>query len=185
MIKEILKDAEERMNKTIHTLETDLSKLRAGRAHPSLLDDIKVPYFGTDTPLSQLASVTVEGPLMLVVKPWEKQLASTIAKAIGASDLGLNPSASSDVIRVPLPPLSEERRRELGKKVKGECEESKISVRNIRRDANSDFKNLLKEKDISEDDAKNAEDMVQKLTDKAVIKIDQMFEQKQKDLLVM
>lgn len=185
MIQDILKDTETRMNKSIHSLGEDLSKLRAGRAHPSLLDDIKVPYYGVDTPLSQVASVVVESSLMLLVKPWEKQLSSTIEKAIRISDLGLNPSSSGDSIRVPLPPLSEERRNELVKKVKAECENSKIALRNIRRDANSTLKDLLKEKEISEDDLKSAEEMIQKLTDKSVIKIDQLFEQKQKDLFVI
>lgn len=185
MIKEILKDAELRMNKTIHSLEESLIKLRAGRAHPSLLDDIKVPYYGVDTPLSQVASVVVESSLMLTVKPWEKQLLSTIEKAIRISDLGLNPSSSGDVIRVPLPPLSEERRMELVKKLKNECEASKVALRNIRRDANNHLKDLLKEKQVSEDEVKSAEDIIQKITDKSVVTIDRLFEQKQKDLFVI
>ena len=185
MSKEILKDAELRMNKTILGLEEDLMKLRAGRAHPSLLDDIMVPYYGVNTPLSQVATVVVESSLMLIVKPWEKQLVTTIEKAIRISDLGLNPSSSGDAIRVPLPPLSEERRTELVKKVKHECEGAKIAVRNIRRDANSHLKDLLKDKQISEDEVKLLEEAIQKVTDKSVAKIDSLFEQKQKDLFVI
>lgn len=185
MSKEILQDTQLRMDKTIHSLEENLKNFRAGRAQPSLLDKIMVSYYGTNTPLSQVASIVVESALMLTVKPWEKHLTSTIEKAIRTSDLGLNPATSGDIIRVPLPPLSEERRKELTKKVKSECDDAKIAIRNIRRDANSHIKDLLKDKKMSEDDAKNAEEVIQKITDKFITHIDHIFEHKQKDLLVI
>ncbi len=185
MIKDIQKDAESRMNKSINALEDDLAKLRAGRAHPSLLDPIMVSYYGTPTPLSQVASVSVEGALMLSVKPWEKGLTQDIEKAIRTSDLGLNPASAGDVIRVPLPPLSEERRKELIKHVKSEGEQAKVAIRNIRRDANSSVKDLLKEKEISEDEERKSEDVIQKMTDRFVKKIDEILAVKEKDLLAI
>lgn len=183
MIDDIQKDAKARMQKSIHALEDELSKLRAGRAHPSLIESIMVTYYGNDTPLSQVATIGVEGALMLTVKPWEKHLVPDIEKAIRSSDLGLNPATSGDLIRVPLPPLSEERRRELIKRVKQEGEGAKVAVRNIRRDANSNVKELLKAKDISEDDERRAEDLIQKLTDQFVHQIDEILGRKEKDLL--
>lgn len=185
MSKEILQDTQIRMDKTIHALEENLKKFRAGRAHPSFLDKIMVSYYGNNTPLSQIASIGVESALMLTVKPWEKQLTSTIEKAIRTCDLGLNPATSGDVIRVPLPPLSEERRKELSKKVKTECDDAKVAIRNIRRDANGDVKNALKDKKMSEDDAKSTEEAIQKITDKSITQIDTIFEHKQKDLLAI
>jgi len=146
VINRIQKEAKERMSKSIHALEEALSRRRTGRAHPNLLENIMVSYYGQDTPLSQLAAIHVESALMLAVKPWEKRLVPEIEKAIRASDLGLNPSTAGDVIRVPLPPLSEERRKELIKQVKGECEEAKVAIRNIRRDSNQQIKELLKAK---------------------------------------
>ncbi|HKY69340.1 MAG TPA: ribosome recycling factor, partial [Gammaproteobacteria bacterium] len=163
--------------------EEDLAKVRAGRAHPSLLDNVVVPYYGNDTPLNQLASVGVEGALMLTVKPWEKQLVAVVEKAIRSSDLGLNPSTSGDTIRVPLPPLSEERRRELIKHVRSEGEAAKVAVRNIRRDANHHIKVLLKDKKISEDEERLMQDKIQKFTDQHISKIEALLDHKEKDLL--
>lgn len=183
MINDIQKDAKARMLKSIRALEDELSKLRAGRAHPSLLDGVMVPYYGTPTPLTQVASVGVESALMLTVKPFEKRIVPDIEKAIRAADLGLNPATSGDVIRVPLPPLSEERRRELIKKVKAEGENAKVAVRNIRRDSNQHIKDLLKSKSISEDDQRKAEDAMQKLTDSHIHQIEEMLIKREKDLL--
>jgi len=184
MIKEILQDTQTRMDKTIHSLGETLKAYRAGRAHAGLLDKVMVSYHGVDTPLVQIASVTVENALMLSVKPWgEKSLVSTIEKAIRTCGLDLNPAASGDVIRVPIPPLSEERRKDLVKKVKAECDNAKVAIRNIRRDANDDIKKALKDKTISEDEANSAEASIQKITDKSIANIDQSFEHKNKDLL--
>lgn len=183
MINDIQKDAQQRMSKTLRTLEDELGKLRAGRAHSSLLDTIQVDYYGNPTPLSQVASIGVEGALMLTVKPWEKNMVGPIEKAIRSSDLGLNPATTGELIRVPLPPLSEERRKELIKHVRNEGEQTKVAIRNIRRDANSSIKELLKSKDISEDDERRGEEHIQKLTDKFVQEVDVILEKKEKDLL--
>ncbi len=183
MLDDIKKDAQTRMEKSIHALEDELAKLRAGRANPALLDSVMVSYYGSDTPLSQVATVGIEGALMLTVKPWEKHMVPDIEKAIRSSDLGLNPATSGDVIRVPLPPLSEERRKELIKRVKQEGEHAKVAVRNIRRDANSTAKDLLKEKEISEDQERKSEDIIQKLTDSFVSRIEEVLARKEKDLL--
>lgn len=183
MVNDIQQDTRKRMTKSTDTLIEDLAKLRAGRAHPSLLDNIMVEYYGTPTPLNQVAAVTVEGALMLSVKPWEKPLIPHIEKAIRTSDLGLNPATSSDVIRVPLPPLSEERRKELIKKVKSEGEQTKVAIRNIRRDANKQFEELEKGKTISEDEKRRAEDTVQKLTDEYVRKVEEILQKKEKELM--
>ena len=183
MINDIQKDAKTRMMKSIKTLEDNLAKLRAGRAHPSILDNVMVVYYGNETPLRQVATVGVEGALMLTVKPFEKKMVPEIEKAIRIADLGLNPATSGDVIRVPLPPLSEERRKELIKKVKGEGEDAKVAVRNIRRDCNQDIKELLKDKDISEDDQRRGEEAIQKLTDSFINQIDDLLAKKEKDLL--
>lgn len=185
MLKDIQQDAKNRMAKSIKTLEDEVSKLRAGRANPSLLESIIVSYYGNDTPLQQLAAIHVESALMLSVKPWEKKMVPDIEKAIRAADLGLNPATSGDVIRVPLPPLSEERRRELIKKVKGFCEDAKVAIRNIRRDSNQQIKDLLKSKDISEDDSRRSEEMMQKLTDQFIHQVDDIATKKEKDLLAM
>lgn len=185
MIETQKKDVELRMQKSIHALEEELAKLRAGRAHPSLLDNIVVSYYGNDTALSSVASIGVEGALMLTVKPWEKQLVQPIEKAIRISGLGLNPAVSGDVIRVPLPPLSEERRKELIKRVKTEGESAKVAIRNIRRDANNHLKDLLKDKKVTEDEVKRAEDVIQKMTDKYVHEVDQALMRKEKDLMVI
>lgn len=183
MIDEILSDAETRMGKSVDSLRTELTKIRTGRAHPSLLDQIKVDYYGTDTAINQVANVTVEDSRTLAVAPWEKQMVAVVEKAIINSGLGLNPSTAGNLIRIPMPPLTEERRRELVKVVKGEGENAKIAIRNIRRDANSDFKDLLKEKDISEDESRQAEDTIQKHTNKFVTSVDEVIAVKEKELM--
>ncbi len=183
MIEEILADAEMRMGKSVDSLRTELTKIRTGRAHPSLLDQIVVDYYGTDTPINQVANVTVEDSRTLAVAPWEKQMVAVVEKAIINSGLGLNPSTAGNLIRIPMPPLTEERRRELVKVVKSEGENTKIAIRNIRRDANSDFKDLLKAKDISEDECHDAEDSVQKHTDRYVASVDEVIAVKEKELM--
>ncbi len=183
MIDEILGDAETRMGKSVDSLRTELTKIRTGRAHPSLLDQIKVDYYGTDTAINQVANVTVEDSRTLAVAPWEKQMVAVVEKAIINSGLGLNPSTAGNLIRIPMPPLTEERRLELVKVVKGEGENAKIAIRNIRRDANSDFKDLLKEKDISEDESRQAEDTIQKHTNKFVTSVDEVIAVKEKELM--
>jgi ribosome recycling factor len=183
MIDEILADAETRMGKSVDALRSELVKIRTGRAHPSLLDQIVVDYYGTDTPINQVANVTVEDSRTLAVAPWEKQMVAVVEKAIMNSGLGLNPSTAGNLIRIPMPPLTEERRRELVKVVKNDGESAKVAIRNIRRDANSDFKDLLKEKDISEDECHQAEDSVQKHTDKYVTSIDEVIAVKEKELM--
>ena len=183
MIDEILTDAETRMGKSVDSLRAELTKIRTGRAHPSLLDQIMVDYYGTDTPIKQVANVTVEDSRTLAVAPWEKQMVAVVEKAIINSGLGLNPATSGNLIRIPMPPLTEERRRELVKVVKGEGENAKIAIRNIRRDANSDFKDLLKEKEISEDECRQSEDSVQKHTDKYVTSVDEVIAVKEKELM--
>ena len=183
MIDDIKKDAEIRMGKSIDSLKSDLTKLRTGRAHTSLLDHITVDYYGVETPLNQVATVTVAEARMLSVTPWEKNMVPAVEKAIISSDLGLNPATSGTVIRVPLPPLTEERRKDMIKVVRQEGENAKIAIRNIRRDANGDFKDLLKEKEITEDEEHQAEDAIQKLTDKYVAEVDKLLEAKEKDLM--
>ena len=183
MIDEIIQDAETRMGKSIDSLHTELAKIRTGRAHPSILDQVKVDYYGTETPLSQVANINIEDSRTLAVTPWEKPMVAAIEKAIMGSGLGLNPMSAGTVIRIPLPPLTEERRRDLVKLVKHEAENSRIAIRNIRRDANSDFKDLLKEKEISEDLSHQAEDSVQKLTDKFVAEVDKVMAVKETELM--
>ncbi len=183
MIADILSDAESRMGKSVDSLRNELVKIRTGRAHPSLLDQIMVDYYGTDTPINQVANVTVEDSRTLAVAPWEKQMVAVVEKAILNSGLGLNPSTAGNLIRIPMPPLTEERRRELVKVVKNEGENAKIAIRNIRRDANSDFKDLLKEKEISEDESRQAEDTIQKYTDKFVTSVDEVITVKEKELM--
>jgi ribosome recycling factor len=183
MIDEIQKDADVRMGKSIESLAGDLTKLRTGRAHTSLLDHVMVDYYGTETPLNQVATVSVADARMLSVTPWEKNMVQAVEKAIMKSDLGLNPATSGTVIRVPLPALTEERRRDMTKLVRHEGENAKIAIRNIRRDANSDFKDLLKEKEITEDEERQAEAAIQKLTDKRIAEVDTLLEAKEKDLM--
>lgn len=183
MIDEITEDAGSRMAKSVESLKTDLTKIRTGRAHPSLLDQVMVDYYGTPTPIKQVANVVAEDARTLAVTPWEKPMVQAIEKAIMVADLGLNPASAGTVIRVPMPALTEERRRDLVKVVKAEGESAKVAVRNIRRDANGDFKDLLKEKEISEDESRKAEDGIQKLTDKYVAEIDKVLEAKEKEMM--
>lgn len=183
MIDDIMVDAEERMGKTIEALGHAFAKIRTGRAHPSILNGITVDYYGSATALSQVANINVEDARTLALVPWEKKMVIEIERAIMTSDLGLNPSTAGDVIRIPMPALTEETRKNFTKQAKVEAENSRVSIRNIRRDANGDFKELLKDKDISEDDHRRAEDLMQKLTDKYVAEIEKLFEAKEKDLM--
>ena len=185
MIEEIMRDAEERMQKSVVTLETAFKRIRTGRAHPAILDSVLVSYYGTDTPLNQLGAIHVEDGRSLLINPWEKSIIGDIEKAILKSDLGLNPSNNGDTIRVPMPPLTEETRREYGKQAKNESESARVAIRNIRRDANSDFKELAREKEVSEDEARRAEDRMQKLTDKYVEIVEAAYKAKEADLLSM
>jgi len=183
MIKEIVADAGIRMGKSIESLKQTLVKVRTGRAHPSLLDHLVVDYYGSDVPISQVANINVEDARTLMISPWEKQMVQPIEKAIMKSDLGLNPATAGTVIRIPMPPLAEETRRDLVKVVRHDGEAAKVAIRNIRRDANTDFKSLLKEKDISEDEERDAEGEVQQLTDKYVSEVDKVLAEKEKDLM--
>jgi len=183
MIKEIEKDTTSRMEKSVEALKHELSKIRTGRAHPSLLEQINVSYYGADTPLSQVANIAVEDARTLTITPWEKPLVGAIEKAILSSDLGLNPATTGDVIRVPMPPLTEQRRKELVKVVRAEAEQSRVSIRNIRRDANSDIKDAQKEKMVSEDEAHKAEERIQKITDSFIEQIENVLKTKETDLL--
>ncbi len=183
MINDIKSDAKVRMGKTIESFKHDLIKIRTGRAHPSLLEHLTVSYYGTETPITQVANISASDARTLQVQPWEKDMVAAIEKAILNSDLGLNPNSAGTVIRVPLPPLTEERRRDLIKVVRGEAEGAKVAVRNIRRDANSTFKELVKEKEISEDDERRAQDDIQKLTDEHVAKIDEVLAEKEAELM--
>lgn len=183
MINDIKKDAQERMKKSVDVLGTNFNKIRTGRAHPSILDGIMVSYYGTDTPLSQVANVSVIDSRTLSISPWEKALVSQIEKAIMKSDLGLNPSTSGELIRVPMPALTEETRRGYSKQAKAEAENARVSIRNIRRDANNDLKDLVKEKEISDDDERRAQDEIQKLTDKYIAEVDASLISKEKDLM--
>ena len=183
MIEDIKKDAADRMQKSVAALSTAMAKIRAGRAHTSLLDHLQVSYYGSDVPLSQVANVGVEDSRTLSVTPWEKDMVPVIEKAIMTSDLGVNPNSAGMTIRIPIPPLTEERRRDLVKVAKSEAENARVAVRNIRRDANSTLKDLLKEKEISEDEARAAEDVVQKLTDSVIKQIDDILTDKEADLM--
>lgn len=183
MIEEIIEDAELRMGKSVESLKQELSKIRTGRAHPSLLDHLKVDYYGSEVPLSQAANIAVEDSRTLSITPWEKQMVAVIEKAILTSDLGLNPNTAGTVIRIPMPPLTEERRKEMVRIVRQEAEAGRVAIRNIRRDANSDFKDLLKEKEISEDDERRAQDAIQKLTDAYIHKIDELLAGKEAELM--
>jgi|TARA_B110000240_G_scaffold191577_1_gene234363 ribosome recycling factor len=183
MIDEIHSDANNRMGKSLSSLETDFSKVRAGRAHPSLLDQITVEYYGSMVPLSQVSNVSAEDSRTLKVSPWEKDMVGPIEKAILTSDLGLNPNTQGQVMRIPLPPLTEERRKELVKVVRDEAENTRVAIRNIRRDAISDFRELLKEKEVSEDEAHKAEDNIQKITDRHINLIDKSLTVKENSLL--
>lgn len=183
MINDIKKDAESRMGKSVEALKTELTKLRTGRAHTSLLDHVMVEYYGSQVPLNQVASISVGDARTLTVQPWEKPMVQKVEKAILESDLGLNPATSGEVIRVPLPALTEERRKDMIRIVRQEGENTRVAIRNIRRDAISDFKSLLKDKEITEDEEHKAEEDMQKLTDKYIAKVDEALEAKEKDLM--
>ena len=184
-VSELEQNADQKMQKSIESLKNDLSKVRTGRAHPSLLDQVHVDYYGSPTPLSQVANLTLIDARTIGVQPWEKNMIAPVEKAIRESDLGLNPASMGDLIRVPMPALTEERRKELVKVVKHEGENAKIAVRNIRRDANEHLKKMLKDKDISEDDERRAQDDVQKMTDKFVAEVDKLVTQKEADIMTV
>ena len=183
MINEILDDAAERMGKTVDSLHQGLNKIRTGRASPALLEHLSVDYYGTATPINQVANISVMDARTLSLAPWEKMMVPVLEKAIMEADLGLNPITTGDVIRIPLPPLTEERRIEMAKTVKGEGENAKIAIRNIRRDANNDFKELLKEKEITEDEEKRAEQSIQQHTDNYISKIDVVVADKEQEIM--
>ena len=183
MIEDIKKDAQERMNKSMEALTVAFAKIRTGRAHPSILDSVMVSYYGVDTPLRQVANVGVEDGRTLAVSAWEKPMVPVIEKAIMQANLGLNPATSGDLIRVPMPALTEETRRDMVKLAKADAESARVSVRNARRDANSMLKELLKEKDITEDDEKRGNDLIQKLTDDFIAKVEKQFQEKEADLM--
>jgi ribosome recycling factor len=185
MINDVNKDAEERMAKSVEALRLELVKIRTGRAHPSLLDHIRVNYYGNEVPVKQVANVTAEDARTLAVSPWEKSMVAVVEKAILQSDLGLNPNTAGSVIRVPIPPLTEERRRDLTKVARAEAEQGRVAIRNIRREANAEFKEMVKEKMISEDEERRGQELIQKLTDKYVKEVDQVLEEKEKDLMAI
>ena len=183
MINEIQKDAESRMQKSVESLQSAFGKIRTGRAHPSILDAVRVEYYGAEMPLSQVANVNVEDARTLSVVPWERTMVPKVEKAIMTADLGLNPSTAGTVIRVPMPALTEETRKGYTRQARTEAEHAKVAVRNIRRDANGDLKALLKQKEISEDEERQAQDGIQKLTDRFIAEIDKSLEQKESDLM--
>jgi ribosome recycling factor len=185
MIADVKKTAEQKMQKSLEALKTDLGKVRTGRAHTGILDHVTVDYYGTQMPLNQVANLTLVDARTIGISPWEKKMGPVIEKAIRESDLGLNPSAQGDLIRVPMPALTEERRRELIKVVKGEGENAKVAVRNLRRDANHHLKDLLKQKAVSEDDERRAQEEIQKLTDKFIAEIDKLLATKETDLMAV
>ena len=184
-VADVKKNTDQKMQKSIETLKTDLAKVRTGRAHVGMLDHVQVDYYGTPTHINQVANVTLLDARTIGVQPWEKKMIATVEKAIRESDLGLNPSTQGDMIRVPTPALTEERRKEMVKLVKSEAEDAKIAIRNIRRDANEGLKKLLKDKAISEDDERRAQDDVQKLTDKFVAEVDKLVADKEKEVLTV
>ncbi len=183
MINDIKKDAESRMKKSVEALNSNFNKIRTGRAHPSILDAVTVDYYGSQVPLSQVASINVEDARTLSIAPWEQGMVQKIEKAIMTSDLGLNPASAGTVIRVPMPMLTEETRKGYIKQARGEAENARVAVRNVRRDANGDFKSLLKDKDITEDDQRQGEDEIQKMTDKYIAEIDKALVAKEQDLM--
>ena len=184
-ISEIKKTAETKMAKSIEALKNELQKIRTGRAHPGILDQVHVDYYGSPVPISQVANVTLLDARTISVQPWEKGMGQKIEKAIRESDLGLNPSSQGDLIRVPMPPLTEERRKELTKVVKHAGEDAKVAVRNLRRDANEHAKRLLKDKDITEDEDRRSQDDIQKLTDKTITEIDKLVQSKEAEVLAV
>ena len=183
MIEDIKKDAEKRMKKSVESLHIEMAKIRTGRAHPSLLDHVMVDYYGSPTAIKNVSNINVEDARTLVVAPWEKSMVGPIEKAIMNSDLGLNPATAGTVMRVPMPALTEDRRRDLIKVVKHEAENARVAIRNIRRDANGDIKDLLKDKEISEDESRKAEDAIQKLTDKYIALVEVELEAKEKEMM--
>ena len=183
MVDDIKKDAEARMARSVEALRQELGKIRTGRAHARLLDHVTVSYYGSDVPLNQVASITVSDPRTLAISPWEKKIVPEVEKAIVRSDLGLNPVTGSDVIRVPLPPLTEERRKEMTRLVRQEAEQARVAVRNVRRSANQHLKALIKEEHLPEDAEKRAEAEIQKLTDRHIARIDSVLEEKEHDLM--
>lgn len=180
-----IKDAEVRMQKSIESFKHEISKLRTGRAHPSLLEHIRVDYYGNETPLNQVSNITVGDARTLVITPWEKKMTPVIEKAIMASGLGLNPTTSGDIIRVPLPALTEQRRKDLIKVVRSEAENARVSIRNARRDANTALKDALKNKEIAEDEERRLADAVQKATDKFIAEVEQLLTAKETDLMAI
>ena len=184
-VADVKKNAEQKMQKSIEALKTDLAKIRTGRAHTGLLDHVQVDYYGSMVPISQVANVTLVDARTIGVQPWEKKMVQAVEKAISEADLGLNPATMGDIIRVPTPALTEERRKELTKVVKGEGEDAKVAVRNLRRDANEQLKKLVKDKAISEDDERRGGDEVQKLTDKFVAEIDKLVAEKDKEIMTV
>lgn len=185
MMHKVIKDAETRMHKSIDVFKQAIAKMRTGRAHPSLLEHIRVDYYGNLTPLSQVSNITIGDARTLVITPWEKKMIPVIEKAIMTSDLGLNPATSGDIIRVPLPALNEERRKELIKIVRHEAESARVSIRNVRRDANTALKEALKKKEIAEDEEHRLVDNIQKLTDKFIAEVEQLLSSKEKDLMAI
>jgi ribosome recycling factor len=183
MLEDVKKDAAARMSKCVQTFQADLRKLRTGRAHPSLIEHLKVDYYGSDVPLQQVASIAVEDGRTLVISPWEKSVVQAIEKAIFKSDLGLTPQTAGTVVRIPMPPLTEERRREITKVLRHDAENARVAVRNVRRDVMNDIKHQLKEKQVSQDDERRAEQEVQKLTDKHVAEIDSLLAVKEKEVM--
>jgi len=183
MLEDLKKDADARMHKCVQAFQADLKKLRTGRAHPSLVEHLKVDYYGSEVPLQQVANISVEDARTLTISPWEKSMVGPIEKAIHKSELGLSPMTAGQVIRVPLPPLTEERRRDITKVVRQDSENARVSIRNVRRDVLADIKELLKEKAISQDDERKAQDEIQKLTDRHVAEIDQQLAAKEKEIL--
>ena len=183
MIEDFKKDATARMAKCVQQFQADLKKLRTGRAHPSLIENLKVDYYGTETPLQQLANIGIEDARTLVVTPWDKAAVQAVEKAVYKSDLGLTPNTAGTVIRIPLPPLTEERRRDITKVLRGDAEGARVAVRNVRRDVLQDVKEALKEKMISQDEEKKAQEEIQKLTDKHVAEIDQVLAAKEKEIM--
>ena len=184
-IADIKKNAEQKMLKTIEAFKNELAKVRTGRAHPGILDQVQVDYYGSMVPISQVANLTLIDARTIGVQPWEKGMGAKIEKAIRESDLGLNPAAQGDLIRVPMPPLTEERRRELTKLVKSEGEDAKVAIRNLRRDANDHAKRLLKDKEITEDDDRRSQDDIQKLTDKTIAEVDKLVQAKEAEIMAV
>lgn len=183
MIDDVVRDADSRMDKTLEALRQELAKLRSGRAHPSLLDHITVEYYGSQVPLSQVANITVVDPRTLSVAPWDKNMVSVIEKAILNSDLGLNPATSGTVMRIPLPPLTEERRRDMTRVVRHEAENARVAIRNVRRDANQSLKHMVKNKEISEDDERRGEEKIQQLTDAHIKRVEEILAAKEHEIM--